>query len=124
MSSLVIKNLPDSLHARLKRQAERNRRSVIKEAVRLLEAGLETEGAPPLPASRAAGTRAVVSPLPAAPGPTADGRAALRAALIEQPDGSYTNVLGIEDDEFFATLARLRAPTRAPEVERLFGDAA
>ena len=33
MSTLVIKNLPEDLHARLKEQAERNRRSVTKEAV-------------------------------------------------------------------------------------------
>lgn len=40
MSTLVIKNLPDALHARLKEQAERNRRSVTKEAVTLIERGL------------------------------------------------------------------------------------
>ena len=40
MSTLVIKNLPDDLHARLKDQAERNRRSVTEEAVTLIERGL------------------------------------------------------------------------------------
>lgn len=40
MSALVIKNLPDDLHARLREQAERNRRSVTKEAVTLIERGL------------------------------------------------------------------------------------
>jgi plasmid stability protein len=40
MSTLVIKNLPDQLHQRLKALAERNRRSVTKEAIRLLETGL------------------------------------------------------------------------------------
>jgi plasmid stability protein len=40
MSTLVIKNLPEPLHERLKAQAERNRRSVTKEAIRLLESGL------------------------------------------------------------------------------------
>jgi hypothetical protein len=40
MSTLVIKNLPDDLHARLRDQAERNRRSVTKEAVTLIERGL------------------------------------------------------------------------------------
>ncbi len=40
MSTLVIKNLPEQLHQRLKAQAERNRRSVTKEAIRLLESGL------------------------------------------------------------------------------------
>lgn len=40
MSTLVIKNLPEDLHARLKEQAERNRRSVTMEAVALIERGL------------------------------------------------------------------------------------
>ncbi len=31
MTTLVIKNLPDGLHARLKEQAQRNHRSVTKE---------------------------------------------------------------------------------------------
>jgi plasmid stability protein len=39
MSTLVIKNLPDDLHARLKAQAERNRRSVTMEVVTLIEQG-------------------------------------------------------------------------------------
>ena len=41
MSTLVIKNLPDGLHARLKEQAQRNHRSVTKEVVSLIESGLE-----------------------------------------------------------------------------------
>ena len=50
MSTLVIKNLPDGLHARLKEQAARNRRSVTKEVVTLIEAGLGVGRAPaPLP---------------------------------------------------------------------------
>lgn len=40
MSTLVIKNLPDDLHARLKEQAERNRRSVTMEAITLIEHGI------------------------------------------------------------------------------------
>ncbi|CAN5207559.1 MAG: plasmid stability protein [Gammaproteobacteria bacterium] len=40
MATLVIKNLPDDLHARLKAQAQRHRRSLTKEAVTLLEQGL------------------------------------------------------------------------------------
>ena len=40
MSTLVIKNLPDDLHARLKDQAERNRRSVTMEAITLIERGV------------------------------------------------------------------------------------
>ena len=45
MSSLVIKNLPEHLHAQLKLQAQRNHRSLTKEAIQLLEAGL-AGGAP------------------------------------------------------------------------------
>jgi len=37
MSTLVIKNFPEDLHARLKDQAERNRRSVTVEVVTLIE---------------------------------------------------------------------------------------
>ena len=40
MSTLVIKNLPDDLHARLKQQADRNRRSVTQEAISLIESGI------------------------------------------------------------------------------------
>lgn len=40
MSTLVIKNLPEDLHARLKNQAERNRRSVTQEAISLIETGI------------------------------------------------------------------------------------
>lgn len=41
MGTLVIKNLPEPLHTRLKAQAERNHRSLTKEAVHLIESGLE-----------------------------------------------------------------------------------
>jgi hypothetical protein len=40
MSTIVVRNFPDELHARLKEQAERNRRSVSKEVVTLIERGL------------------------------------------------------------------------------------
>ena len=40
MSTLVIKKLPDALHARLRDQAERNRRSVTQEAISLIETGV------------------------------------------------------------------------------------
>jgi hypothetical protein len=40
VSTLVIKNLPDDVHARLREQAERNRRSVTNEAITLIERGL------------------------------------------------------------------------------------
>jgi hypothetical protein len=57
-------------------------------------------------------------PPPEAP----DGRDALRAALIKQADGSYVNVLGIEDNAFFDALDRIRTHTKAPDVSRLFDD--
>ena len=47
MSTLVIKNLPDDLHARLKEQAERNRRSVTMEVVTLIEQGTTPKRAAP-----------------------------------------------------------------------------
>lgn len=40
MSTLVIKNLPDTIHALLHEQAKHNRRSITKEAVYVLEQGL------------------------------------------------------------------------------------
>jgi plasmid stability protein len=40
MPTLVVKNLPEPLHARLKAQALEHRRSVTKEAIFLLEMGL------------------------------------------------------------------------------------
>lgn len=49
MSTLVLKNLPDALHARLKQQADRNRRSVTQEAIWLIESGIVVpRAAPPL----------------------------------------------------------------------------
>ena len=50
MSTLVIKNLPEALHRRLREQAERNRRSVTQEAISLIEAGITVPRlAPALP---------------------------------------------------------------------------
>jgi len=40
MASLVLKNLPDDVHRRLKKQAERNRRSMVQEAITVLDRGL------------------------------------------------------------------------------------
>jgi plasmid stability protein len=40
MSTLVIKNVPEDLHDRLRQQAERNRRSVTQETLVLIERGL------------------------------------------------------------------------------------
>ena len=47
MATLVIKNLPDELHARLREQAQRNHRSVTKEVVNLIESGLHAPRLPP-----------------------------------------------------------------------------
>ena len=50
MGTLVIKNLPERLHDRLREQADRNRRSVTQEAISLLEAGITVPRiAPSLP---------------------------------------------------------------------------
>ncbi len=49
MGTLVIKNLPEDLHARLKEQAQRHHRSVTKEVVNLLEQGLEQVAPLPSP---------------------------------------------------------------------------
>lgn len=43
MTTLVVKNLPEQLHEKLRRQAERNHRSVTKEVVSLIEAGVAKE---------------------------------------------------------------------------------
>ena len=43
MVNLTLKNVPAELHARLKAQAERNRRSLNAEAIVCLERGLGTE---------------------------------------------------------------------------------
>ena len=42
MSTLVVKNLPDDLHDRMRERASRNRRSVAQEAIHILEAGIDT----------------------------------------------------------------------------------
>lgn len=43
MSTLVIKNLPEELHMRLRAQAHRNHRSLTKEAITMLEQALTHE---------------------------------------------------------------------------------
>ena len=51
MSTIVVKNLPDHLHILLKQRAEHNHRSMTKEVVHLIEAGLGTQQTKrPLPA--------------------------------------------------------------------------
>ena len=50
MPTLVVKNISDELHARLRAQAERNRRSVTKEVMTLIEIGTAPKRvAPALP---------------------------------------------------------------------------
>ena len=50
MSTLVVKNLPEPLHERLKAQALEHRRSVTQQAIYLLELGLlATPRRAPLP---------------------------------------------------------------------------
>lgn len=50
MATLVIKNLPEQVHARLRAQAERNRRSLTQEAIHLIESGITVPRlAPTLP---------------------------------------------------------------------------
>lgn len=41
MASILIKNIPPDLHARLRRAADRDRRSLNKEVITLLEAALD-----------------------------------------------------------------------------------
>ena len=42
MASLTLKNIPEDLLERLRHRAERNRRSLLKEALYLLELGAQT----------------------------------------------------------------------------------
>jgi len=50
MGTIVIRDLPDDLHERLKAQAKRNHRSLTKEAVALIERQLtEPRAMPELP---------------------------------------------------------------------------
>ena len=134
MSTIVVRNFPDDLHGRLKERAERNHRSMTKEVVHLIAAGLGNELPQqrrplPTPATLSSGKMATIEEVEAAiadrsmgSNPIPDGREALRAALIKQPDGSYINVLGIEDDSFFDALDRIRAEAKARDVSHLFDD--
>ena len=135
MSTIVVKNFPDELHGRLKERAERNHRSMTKEVVHLIAIGLGSELPPltrplPPPVALRSGRMTTIEAIEEAiadhsawPSPAPDGREALRAALIKQADGSYINVLGIEDKAFFETLDRIRAEARAPDLSRLFDGA-
>jgi plasmid stability protein len=136
MGTIVVKNVPEDLHERLKERAERNHRSMTGEVIHLLSATVGGEpgpNAPPRPllppvALRSGRTISIeefeagVADHSANPSLLSDGREALRAALVKQPDGSFVNVLGIDDASFFETLARIRAEAEAPDVEHLFDD--
>ena len=47
MAGLLIKDLPNELHRRLKKRAEANRRSLSSEAITILETVLEDRSGPP-----------------------------------------------------------------------------
>lgn len=50
MSTIVVKNFPEHLHAQLKQRAAQNHRSMTKEVVHLVESGLGGAAFPrPLP---------------------------------------------------------------------------
>ena len=134
MTALVIKNLPDDVLTRLKERAKANHRSLTKEAIVLLSSGV-AQATPPSRAREPLPPPYVLPGGPLAideiedairtraddPWPAPDGREALRAALVKQPDGSYVNVLGIDDESFFKTLESVRSEIRLPEAPD-FGD--
>jgi len=69
MSTLVIKNFPEELHARLKAQAQRHHRSVTKEVVTLIESVLAPPSQPPTlspPLKLAGGDRPTIEDIEAA----------------------------------------------------------
>lgn len=62
MSTLVVKNLPEQLHERLKVQAQQHHRSITKEAIALIEQGLLA------PRASTSGAEALLPPLVRLPG--------------------------------------------------------
>ncbi len=134
MTALVIKNLPDDVLTRLKDRAKANHRSLTKEVIVLLVDGAGRNAPPlripvPLPAPVVfPGGPLTIDDIEDAiharaddPWPMPDGRDALRAALVKQADGSYINVLGIEDESFFKTLDSIRSEIQLPDPPD-FGD--
>lgn len=128
MAALVLKNLPEGLLDQLKSRARANHRSLTKEAVVLLSSGVAIRSdAPGVSGHLSLPITPVGRPMssdeieyathagPDDPWPPRDGREALRAALVKQPDGSYVNVLGIEDESFFTTLESVRSEIRLPD---------
>ena len=47
MATIVIKNLPETLHLQLKERARRHHRSLTKEAIALIESAVSQPAAPP-----------------------------------------------------------------------------
>jgi hypothetical protein len=47
MATIIIRDLPEALHERLKDQAKRNHRSLTKEAIALIERHLDQSRPPP-----------------------------------------------------------------------------
>ena len=47
MAGLLIKDLPDELHRKLKKRATANRRSLSSEAITILETALQDRSGPP-----------------------------------------------------------------------------
>ncbi len=55
MASLILKNIPEKLHARLKEEAVKHRRSMMQEAIMILEESLDilpVEFPPPVKANK------------------------------------------------------------------------
>jgi len=110
MSTIVVRNFPEDLLERLKHSTQSNHRSMTKEVVHLLAAGLGSEPSP------------AIADHPLEPNKKIDGREALRAALIRQTNGTFVNVLGMDDRAFFDTLERIRMDAKVPDVAHLFDE--
>lgn len=54
MSTLVVKNLPEALHEKLREQALQNHRSITKQAIVILEQGLMAPAVAPPSAPKSA----------------------------------------------------------------------
>jgi len=106
MTTLVIKNFPDDLHARLREQAKRHHRSVTREVLSLVEAGL----AAPLRTEPVTAQEIAPADAPAATASLrGDAWQSYLSKLQRLPDGSFYNPDGIDDEAFFEELERFRA---------------
>jgi len=91
MGTIVVKNLPDQLHEQLRRQAQRNHRSLTKEIITLIEASVTAAG------------RELPAPLKLKSGRTLT-KVELQAAIT---DGRYTHYKSL--DELNRHMDELRA---------------